>query len=162
MLTNTFSSFGLRIVQLVYVSVDVFMTFSVPAGVLRVLKTCSLRRCLPTFRITCCINLHDALFLENVVLNNLTAVAEMTLQLKSNLRLVIFFLSWGFETILFFYKVMLSAPHLTPNLDSQVIPFLSGSSPLTCPAPETLPVATLQPAQFSGSFDHASSSTTSK
>ena len=38
----------------------------------------------------------------------------------------------------------------------------SGSSPLTFPAREALPVATLPPAQLSGSFDQSSPPTTSK
>ena len=100
--------------------VDVFMVLSVPAGVLRV---CTLRRFLPTLRITCCISLHDALFLENLVCNNVTAVAEMAVQVKSNLRLVIFFVMRFRNNTFFFYKVVLSVPHLTPNLDSQCIPF---------------------------------------
>jgi len=74
----------------VYLSVDVFMVLSVPAGVLRALTTRSLRRFLPTIPITCCINLHDALFLKNLIRNYLTAVAEMALQLKSSLGLVSF------------------------------------------------------------------------
>jgi hypothetical protein len=40
--------------------------------------------------------------------------------------------------------------------------FLSGSSPLTCPAWETLPAATLPPAKPSGSYDHARPAITSK
>ena len=96
------------------------MVLSVPAGVLRV---CTLRRFLPTLRITCCISLHDALFLENLVCNNVTAVAEMAVQVKSNLRLVIFFVMRFRNNTFFFYKVVLSVPHLTPNLDSQCIPF---------------------------------------
>jgi hypothetical protein len=39
---------------------------------------------------------------------------------------------------------------------------LSGSSPLACPAWETLPAATLPPASLSGSYDHASPTTASK
>jgi hypothetical protein len=40
--------------------------------------------------------------------------------------------------------------------------FLYGSSPLTSPAWETLPTATLPPAYLSGSYDHASLTTTSR
>jgi len=40
--------------------------------------------------------------------------------------------------------------------------FLSGSSPLTCLARDAITVASLKPAQLSGSFDYASPTTTSK
>jgi hypothetical protein len=44
---------------------------------------------------------------------------------------------------LFFYGVRLSVTCQIPNLEDQRILFSSGSSPLTCPAWETLPVAML-------------------
>jgi len=52
----------------------------------------------------------------------------------------------SFNRTYFFYGMQLLTPRLTPNLEDQVITLLSASSPLTCPAWETLPVATLLPA----------------
>jgi hypothetical protein len=64
--------------------------------------------------------------------------------------------SLRFFQLQLFYGVR-SASRPTPNVEDQSIyPFSSGSSPSTCPAWEALPVATLPPAFFSGSFDHAS------
>ena len=53
---------------------------------------------------------------------------------------------------------------LTPNPQpgGPGYPFLSRSSPLTCLAHDIIPVASLLPAKLSGSFDHASPTTTSK
>ena len=42
-----------------------------------------------------------------------------------------------------FYEMGSAAPRPSSNLDDQ---FYYGSSPSTCPAPETLPIATLPPA----------------
>jgi hypothetical protein len=49
-----------------------------------------------------------------------------------------------------------------PQHGGPAYPFLSGSSPLTCLARDAISLASLQPAQLSGSFDHASPTTTSK
>jgi hypothetical protein len=58
----------------------------------------------------------------------------------SSLNLSSFFFCSTFVTISF-YCVGMLAPRQTPNLEDQGIPFLSGSSPLTCLAWEALPVA---------------------
>jgi len=53
---------------------------------------------------------------------------------------------------------------LTPNPQpgGPGYPFLSGSTPLTYLVRDAIQVASLPPAQLSGSFDHASPTTTSK
>jgi hypothetical protein len=51
-------------------------------------------------------------------------------------------------------KLVVLMPNLQPG--GPGYPFSCGSSPLTCPAWETLPVVTLPPACLSGSSDHTS------
>ena len=59
------------------------------------------------------------------------------------------FMGWGFQ------------PHDNSQPGEPRYPFLSGSSPLTCLAWETVPVFTLPPAKLSGSFHYTSLTTTS-
>jgi hypothetical protein len=62
----------------------------------------------------------------------------------------------------FFSQGWVVSPPPNPQPEGPGCLSLSGSSPLTFPAWEAVPVATLPPAEISGSFDHSSPPTTSK
>jgi len=62
----------------------------------------------------------------------------------------------GFHFLYMFYGVRLSASYPTAHPGGPGYPFLSGSPTLTYLARDAIPLASLPPAQLSGSFDHTS------